>query len=51
VEEEQVLGARYGIREVPTQLFFDRSGKEASRHSGMFGEGELAEQLAKIGIN
>lgn len=51
VEEEQVLGARYGIREVPTQLFFDRSGKEASRHSGMFSEGELAEQLAKIGIN
>ena len=51
VEEQQVLGARYGIREVPTQLFFDRSGKEASRHSGMFSEGELAEQLAKIGIN
>jgi|WetSurMetagenome_2_1015567.scaffolds.fasta_scaffold96107_3 thioredoxin 1 len=48
---EQILGARYGIREVPTQVFFDKSGKEISRNAGMFNEEELAQQIAKIGVN
>ena len=49
--EEQILGARYGIREVPTQVFYDKSGKEISRNAGMLNEEELAQQVAKIGVN
>ena len=49
--EEQVLGARYGIREAPTQVFYDKSGKEISRNAGMLNEEELAQQVTKIGIN
>jgi len=49
--EEQILGARYGIREAPTQVFYDKSGKEISRNAGIFSEEELAQQVAKIGVN
>ena len=49
--EEQILGARYGIREAPTQVFYDKSGKEISRNAGTFSEEELAQQVAKIGVN
>jgi thioredoxin 1 len=49
--EEQILGVRYGIREAPTQVFFDKSGKEISRNAGMLNAEELAQQVAKIGVN
>jgi thioredoxin 1 len=49
--EEQILGARYGIREAPTQVFYDKSGKEISRNAGMLTAEELAQQVAKIGVN
>jgi thioredoxin 1 len=49
--EEQILGARYSIREAPTQVFYDKSGKEISRNAGMLNEEELAQQVAKIGVN
>jgi thioredoxin 1 len=49
--EEQILGARYGIREAPTQVFYDKSGKEISRNAGIFSEEDLAQQVAKIGVN
>jgi thiol-disulfide isomerase/thioredoxin len=49
--EEQILGARYGIREAPTQVFYDKSGKEISRNAGMLTAEELDQQVAKIGVN
>ncbi len=49
--EEQILGARYGVREVPTQVFYDKTGKEISRNTGMLSAEELAQQIAKIGVN
>jgi thioredoxin 1 len=51
VGEEQILGARYGIRSVPTQVFFDKAGKEASRNQGVIDEGDLAKAVAGIGVN
>jgi thioredoxin-related protein len=49
--EEQILGARYSIREAPTQVFYDKSGNEISRNAGMLTAEELAQQIAKIGVN
>jgi thiol-disulfide isomerase/thioredoxin len=51
VGDEQILGARYGIRSVPTQLFFDKAGKEVSRNQGVIDEGDLAKAVAGIGVN
>jgi thiol-disulfide isomerase/thioredoxin len=51
VGDEQILGARYGIRSVPTQVFFDKAGKEVSRNQGVIDEGDLAKAVAGIGVN
>jgi thioredoxin 2 len=32
-DEEQAIGARYGIRSIPTMILF-RAGEEVARHSG-----------------
>ncbi|MBI4774084.1 MAG: thioredoxin fold domain-containing protein [Deltaproteobacteria bacterium] len=50
VGEEQVLAARYGIRSIPVQVFFDGTGKEVFRHVGFFPEADVTEQLAQMGV-
>jgi thiol-disulfide isomerase/thioredoxin len=51
VGDEQILGARYGIRSVPTQVFFDKTGKEITRNQGVLDAEELAKEVAGIGVN
>ncbi|UCE54983.1 MAG: thioredoxin family protein [Desulfobacterales bacterium] len=50
VREEQILAARFGIRSIPVQVFFDRNGKEVFRHKGYFPEKEVHKQLTQMGI-
>lgn len=50
VGEEQVLAARYGIRSIPVQVFFDARGKEVFRHVGFFAQTEVNKQLSQMGI-
>jgi len=50
VREEQILAARYGIRSIPVQVFFDAGGKEFFRHVGFFAEAEVTKQLVKMGV-
>lgn len=50
VGEEQVLGARYGIRSIPVQVFFDKNGKEVFRHAGFFAAEEVNKQLLAMEI-
>jgi len=50
VGNEQVLAARYGIRSIPVQVFYDAKGKEAFRHVGFFPEAEVTKQLVKMGV-
>jgi thiol-disulfide isomerase/thioredoxin len=50
VGEEQVLAARYGIRSIPVQVFFDAKGREVFRHVGFFAAAEVTKQLEKIGV-
>ncbi len=50
VGEEKLLAARYGIRAIPVQVFFDRQGKEVFRHEGFFPEVEVNRVLAQMGI-
>jgi len=49
VREEQILGARYGIRSIPVQVFFDKDGKEIFRHSGFFPQEECEKWLKQAG--
>ncbi|MHC5033818.1 MAG: thioredoxin family protein [Planctomycetota bacterium] len=49
VQNAQVLAARYGIRSIPVQVFFDREGEEVFRHTGFFARKEIEEKLAELG--
>ena len=39
-DEEQAIGARYGIRSIPTMILF-RAGQEIARHSGAMMAGDI----------
>jgi thioredoxin 1 len=49
-QQEQILSARYGIRSIPSQVFFDGKGKEFYRHSGFFSEKDITDKLSEMGI-
>lgn len=51
VREEQVLAARYGIRSIPVQAFFDAKGGEVFRHVGFFSEAQILKQLSRMGVS
>ena len=42
---------RFGIRTIPTQIFFDKHGKEVYRHVGFLAEKDIVAQLEKMGVN
>lgn len=50
VGQEKVLAARFGIRSIPVQVFYDPNGNEVFRHEGFFAEAEVNKILAKIGV-
>lgn len=39
---------RFGIRSIPTQIFYDRQGKEFFRHEGFFDKAPIVEILDKL---
>lgn len=42
-------GEPYGVRVIPTQIFFDREGKEVSRHEGFLPKAEIVAKLRELG--
>jgi len=49
-KKEQILAARYGIRSIPTQVFYKNDGKEFYRHSGFFSEKNITDKLSEMGV-
>ena len=43
-------GKAYGIRLIPTQLFFDAQGKELFRHEGFISEEDILAKWKELGI-
>jgi thioredoxin 1 len=41
---------RFGIQGIPTQIFFDRDGKEVFRHLGFLDEEGIVRQLKAMGV-
>jgi thioredoxin 1 len=41
---------KFGIRAIPTQIFYDSSGKEVGRHTGFMSEAAIVEQLTRMGV-
>lgn len=43
-------GKRFKVSLIPTQIFFDKTGKEVYRHSGFMDKKSIMAQLAKMGV-
>jgi thioredoxin 1 len=43
-------GKPYGIEMIPTQIFFDASGKELFRHVGFFGKEDILAKWKELGV-
>ncbi len=50
VGQEQVLAARYGVKTIPMQFFYDKDGKERFRHVGFWPQAEIEKKLAEMGV-
>jgi len=48
VRENPEQAARFGIRSIPTQIFFDTDGKEVSRHEGFLDQKPFGEIVDKL---
>jgi len=43
-------GKAYGVEMIPTQIFYDASGKELDRHTGFFGREEILAKWKELGV-
>ena len=41
---------KFGIRAIPTQIFYDKDGKEVMRHEGYFDKESIIKVLTKLGV-
>ena len=50
VSKDPAAGKRYGIKLIPTQIFFDADGKELFRHEGFYSADEILATWRRFGI-
>ncbi len=50
VWENNEQAKRFGILGIPTQIFFDKTGKEVYRHTGFMDEESIVAQLTRMGV-
>jgi thioredoxin 1 len=50
VWEDPKPAHRFGIPGIPTQIFFDKEGKEVFRHVGFLSEEEIVRRLKDMGV-
>lgn len=51
VWKDPEMGKAYGIEMIPTQIFYDASGKELSRHVGFFGKDDILARWKELGVD
>ena len=47
---EMVLFTRFRIQSIPTQIFYDKGGKEVFRHTGYYSQREIESKLKEMGV-
>ena len=50
VWEHREQAQRFGIRAIPTQIFYDADGKEVTRHVGFMPEEAIVKTLSQLGV-
>jgi thioredoxin 1 len=43
-------GRKFGIKSIPTQIFYDQEGKEVYRHEGFMDKNSIVAMLEKLGV-
>ena len=51
VWEDPAPGSHFGIRAIPTQIFFNKKGEEMYRHIRFMSEEAIVKQLKLMGVN
>jgi len=51
VRKDQQAGEEYGIRVIPTQIFYDRAGVEQFRHEGFLSKEAILGKWAELGVD
>ena len=44
-------GGQYGIRVIPTQIFYDAQGQELFRHEGFYGKEDILAKWQELGVD
>ena len=47
---DREAGQKFGIRAIPTQIFFDKTGQEVYRHIGFMSEQAIVTQFQLMGV-
>ena len=50
VRTDKAAAKQYGIQVIPTQIFFDASGKELFRHQGFFSREDILAKWKELGV-
>jgi thiol-disulfide isomerase/thioredoxin len=50
VWQNRDAASQYGIQSIPTQIFFDASGKELFRHEGFFAKEDILNKWEELGV-
>jgi len=50
IYEKPDLGKKYNVRLIPTQIFYDREGKELYRHVGFMSKKDIINTFERFGI-
>jgi len=50
VRKDRTLVDKYGIRVIPTQIFYDQAGREYLRHEGFMDKKTIVAILTKLGV-
>ena len=50
VWKNRAEGERYGVLVIPTQIFFDATGKERFRHEGFMGKKDILAKWEELGV-
>ncbi len=51
VWKNPAAGTQYGIRVIPTQIFYDADGEERFRHEGFFGKEDMLNKWKELGVD
>lgn len=50
IHEKPDIGKKYNVRLIPTQIFYDKNGKELYRHVGFMSKKEIIITFERLGI-